>query len=250
MDYGLIFLILLIFILISILERKSKNRNKNGFDESNYDNINITLTDDEDDFKIKNSTRNLEYDKTKNNSLYKIESDIERKIKENDPYFNVQELVDWVEDIFKEIYYQIDNGNIEKLSAIFEDDYYNRIKDNMNIRNKIGIINEIDNVNVEFVKVTDYAISDDNKYEYITVALTTILSNQKHEKYWSIIYNIFMKRSLTYKEGNNEISIENFKCPNCGAKMKINNNISSCEYCGQQYIVSFGDWKIYNITKE
>ena len=94
MDYGLIFLILLIFILISILERKSKNRNKNGFDESNYDNINITLTDDEDDFKIKNSTRNLEYDKTKNNSLYKIESDIERKIKENDPYFNVQELVD------------------------------------------------------------------------------------------------------------------------------------------------------------
>ena len=57
------------------------------------------------------------------------ESDIERKIKENDPYFNVQELVDWVEDIFKEIYYQIDNGNIEKLSAIFEDDYYNRIKE-------------------------------------------------------------------------------------------------------------------------
>lgn len=246
-------ILIIIFILIIVLENKRKRNNI--FEGKDDEEFNVEFIENTDEKIFKNTAKYNNIEKTKNNSLYKIEPNIENEIKKNRPYFQIGKLVEWVEEIFKDIYIQIDKGNIDELINICDKEFFSKLKNCQDVKNDVGIIDGIDNINIEFIKIVDYRKDNENNIEYITLALTTILiddymkEKEQKSKYWSIIYEITLKRNLVYMDGNNKISIDNLNCQSCGAPIQIKNNINTCSYCGKNFIINFSNWKIYNIKR-
>ena len=180
------------------------------------------------------------------------DTDIDHKnllldIKKEIPDFNEDELIEYTQYVIPNIHHFFSNGEKDKLKKICSEKLINKVFEQ---KETYRISNNIDNINVQFVKIEN-CINEENHF-YIKIYASiffydkianNICKYSSTDKYWNDIWTI------TFKDKNRIEEKNQTKCPNCGASMEYDKTkkLFTCSYCRNHIFITEMNWEIVDI---
>lgn len=175
----------------------------------------------------------------------KEETEIFFEIKKDVPEFDREELLEYTKWGIPQLYNALKN----KQEIQCKEELKNKL---LKEKNKFKINENMDHINIQYMKLFDYIKKDNEAYIqiYASVYFFDNVKNNKEynfvekNKYWNDIWIITYKQKKESKLKNSN------KCNNCGAIMKYDNikKIVECEYCGNIVYDNFYlNWEIEDI---
>lgn len=250
-------LLLICIIVEKILKSMSKrDENKESFInelgdiESKYDNseeklekkdevVGNTLYDNIDDKDELIYNKEIE-------SYNSFSLKVENQIRKQDVSFEKDEMFEWIKQIISSVI--LAKGKIDGFNKnIFTQQYSSK---NVNVKELLGISNEIDKINISFITFDKYSIKNNIQLLNIILTINLIdmiddLGNEKKPQYSEKTLDILLKRNLSIENSNDETKVLSLVCPVCGGA--INKSENKCEYCGNIFVMNYQEWKIDNI---
>ena len=178
------------------------------------------------------------------------------EIKKSIKDFNEAELLDYTKYAIQNLHYFFCNDRFDKIKKYCSKDVIEKI---INQKDKFRITNNIDRVNIQYMRISDTYTKDDICYIklYVSIIFFDDVSNNPDfdeleatgtdyidpNYYWNDIWEI------TFKENLHQGLVPQIKCPNCGASMDYNKDTKTltCNYCRNHMLVTQINWKIVDI---
>lgn len=169
-------------------------------------------------------------------------------IKNKNPFFEREEILDYTKFTIPILYNDLKKGNIEKIKIRCKEEVIYKI---LQKRTRYRITKDMDHISIQYAELFDYI--EENGEMYVKVYLSihffdNVKNNTTGDKmvdgYWNDIWII------TYKNLEKNYDINACKCENCGAMMKYSliKKILECKYCGNKlYYRPNMNWEIVDI---
>lgn len=171
-----------------------------------------------------------------------------KNIKEEMPFFNKEELIEYTKWAVQKLYNAIKNEDEIKIKC--KEGLINKL---IKEKFKYRITKDIDHISVQYAQIYDFNKIENKKYIkvytsvyfYDNVTNNMMNSGITKDRYWNDIWIV------TY-EDNSEIGCEkDNKCNNCGAIMEYDSikEVVKCKYCGNTiYNKLNGNWTIEEVN--
>jgi len=178
-------------------------------------------------------------------------------ITKNDPGFNKERFVDYVETTFFSVQDAWTKKNLTSIRGLVTDAQYQRFLVQIQEMQRRGVTNVLDNIAIKDVKLVK--VDRDQQYETIVTSLTASMIDYKTDDSTKKVVegepgtrNIFTEywtfmRSSSAKTKNTE-GLTAMKCPNCGAPLDIT-EAGECQYCKAHVVSGEFNWVLSNISQ-
>ncbi len=173
-------------------------------------------------------------------------------LKEKDPNFNEQVLLEKVGNQYIQMQNAWQNKDWEPMRAIMTDALYNQMARQLQALIDAKQTNFVERIAVLETRIVRYAIEADN--DVLVVRLSTRITDYTQDDRTGSIINGSMTRELFMvydwklirqkdKKTLNQPSVTQISCPNCGAPLDINHT-GKCPYCGTIVTLGDHDWAL------
>ncbi len=174
------------------------------------------------------------------------------KLKEKDPNFNEQVLLEKVGNQYIQMQNAWQNKDWEPMRAIMTDALYNQMARQLQSLIDAKQTNFVERIAVLETRIVRYAVEADN--DVLVVRLSTRITDYTQDDRTGSIINGSMTRELFMvydwklirqkdKKTLNQPSVTQISCPNCGAPLNINHT-GKCPYCSTIVTLGDHDWAL------
>ena len=205
--------------------------------------------------------RPMHYTSSTNNTKVVNEEEnvnIEDKIKTNDEFFNEEEFLAWVKELFVKLQEAWTKRDWSSIRCFESNELFNQHQKQLQGYIDNYQINKMERICVKTAKLSDFKQSEDK--DILTVILSSkmvdyiiddrteeIIKGDKTTDRHSVYKMVFIrKKGVKTKEGNNRVNTTN--CPNCGAPTNIGAS-GKCDYCGSVVTTGEFNWVLSNLEK-
>ncbi len=166
-------------------------------------------------------------------------SQIYSLIRQNDPSFSGEDFISYARYVYAAIQDAWSKRNLEPVRIYLHDNLYNQTQKQIDKKLANGVVNIINNINVDTAYLTAYR--RDRELEYVTVYLKATLTdyeiNEKTKQVlrgdpnarYQLRYTLKFVRNLNVKTSGSTPTMR--YCPNCGAQIEMSSS-GKCRYCG------------------
>jgi len=201
----------------------------------------------------KKKKKNTNYAPSSNDTvLPKIDLSSIDTLEQNDPNFNKDEFMQWVDSVFMELQTAWTNKDVEKIKTLEDNALYATHKAQLERYIKDKKTNYIERIAIRDKAINGY--KEDDGFEFIDLTLTVEMVDYiKDDVTGNVIkgrtedrlmmeYNIVFKRKKGVKT-DSVGELETVNCPSCGAPIDISAS-AVCEYCNNVVNTSNHSWVI------